>query len=657
MGLNGLSYLANQQEPPLLQNPERVIRLNECERFERSFQPNVALAPRQRLKEANNNNNNNASQSSVLVKVKQEPAEHSSSTNSGNTTMTTTTTTTKVATKSPEQFSTEITSSTSPQPVGRREQQQEHHHHHYNNNLHNQNKSSEDFKENKMAALSIFPVKTEPLTDSQSQHSIGGNVSAISTLATKAALKQNATAPSLPTHSEFELSTDDTDDESSSLMSANGTCEADSSQVCVQAPLEAAHQLLKDSTSPENTDKVLAIIKMLLHENWQRQVGQENLRLREELRQRDVQIMEIQSLLREREEQLMRFHANGAVSKTAASALVVKLEGVPQQPPHPPPQKEKQDDEDEIMMAADSSRGMRNGTSTAVNSSGSAMKLKRKAILEMNNSLAEEEKRETENGAKRIAVVSDSSSNNDCNISATNCSSLNNNNNSSSFKSNNINGGTTITAIKLPLKKSLRRSPEAATEEGNSRTLGEENIIKTEREGAGGDLEDQMSKSVPLTIQSKKHRIFLNKQRQEEEEEAQKRRASTGARSKTGEEVVLKTEGKGEDDAADMEGLKPKELEKKIVVGVEKDKNCIVSVEKMELDQNGGDTMKSPLKKATTNGESKESSSLPLVVGVKRNGKLMGEEAANKVNSTSPSSSPSSVVSASPMQQQLQCAG
>lgn len=34
------------QEPPLLQNPERVVRHSESEHFERSFQPNVALAPR-----------------------------------------------------------------------------------------------------------------------------------------------------------------------------------------------------------------------------------------------------------------------------------------------------------------------------------------------------------------------------------------------------------------------------------------------------------------------------------------------------------------------------------------------------------------------------------------------------------------------------------
>ncbi|KAJ8915055.1 hypothetical protein NQ315_016030 [Exocentrus adspersus] len=39
---NALRYAT---DPPVLQNPERVVPLSESERFERSFQPNVALAP------------------------------------------------------------------------------------------------------------------------------------------------------------------------------------------------------------------------------------------------------------------------------------------------------------------------------------------------------------------------------------------------------------------------------------------------------------------------------------------------------------------------------------------------------------------------------------------------------------------------------------
>lgn len=37
--------LGRYMDPPVLQHPERVIPLSESERFERSFQPNVALAP------------------------------------------------------------------------------------------------------------------------------------------------------------------------------------------------------------------------------------------------------------------------------------------------------------------------------------------------------------------------------------------------------------------------------------------------------------------------------------------------------------------------------------------------------------------------------------------------------------------------------------
>lgn len=37
--------LGRYKEPPVLQNPERVVPMSESERFERTYQPNVALAP------------------------------------------------------------------------------------------------------------------------------------------------------------------------------------------------------------------------------------------------------------------------------------------------------------------------------------------------------------------------------------------------------------------------------------------------------------------------------------------------------------------------------------------------------------------------------------------------------------------------------------
>lgn len=40
-----LRQLGRYGDPPVLQNPERVVPLSDSERFERTFQPNVALAP------------------------------------------------------------------------------------------------------------------------------------------------------------------------------------------------------------------------------------------------------------------------------------------------------------------------------------------------------------------------------------------------------------------------------------------------------------------------------------------------------------------------------------------------------------------------------------------------------------------------------------
>lgn len=54
-------------DPPILQNPERVIPLSESERFEQSYQPNVALAPPAPKKHRYGRN-------SEFAAIKQEPA-------------------------------------------------------------------------------------------------------------------------------------------------------------------------------------------------------------------------------------------------------------------------------------------------------------------------------------------------------------------------------------------------------------------------------------------------------------------------------------------------------------------------------------------------------------------------------------------------------
>lgn len=580
--LNG--YLSNPQEPPLLQNPERVIRLNECERFERTYQPNVALAPRQKPKEANPSSSNGG----VLVKVKQEPAEL--------------TITTKLVNKSPEQFSsTEITSSTSPQPavMGGRPQQhtmpQSLHQHHQPGEQKQQQLqelSSGEFKDNK--SLGIFTVKLEP--------------------------KQQHPTTGLHGNSEFELSTD-TDDESSSVTGG----EADSSNGLLAAPLEAAHQLLKDA-KPESLDKVLGIIKMLLHENWQqRHVCQENVRLLEELRQKDIQVMELQSLLRASQQQLRSMSTVGCDSETSPVEASVLVKPEPRVP------------SDCRMNGERTIRSGGGGAEGAASPPLSCVKLKRKAIIEMNNRLNDDD---------------------DCDISATNNSS------NSSSSSSSVNG-TTITAIKLPpkkqhdlsttttiagpasstvpppstspptstimkpLKKSLRRSPEEMDvgSSGESEKIKEDQqqqqlltVVKT------GELTEEVGviKTPPVLIQSKKHRIFLNKQRQEEEEEQKRSSAISVKEEKAAaavDEVVVLVGSGG--------------------VAMELDKKCIVAVERMEIGEVEED--------GEENGRVEAAPTSPL----KRNGKINGED---KVNS---SSSVVAKTTTPPMQQQqqLQCAG
>ncbi|XP_050514986.1 uncharacterized protein LOC114336288 [Diabrotica virgifera virgifera] len=71
-------------DPPVLQNPERVVLMSESERFERSYQPNVALAPPApkkhrygkggiELASTNANTNNVVVKTEVSSSVRQEP--------------------------------------------------------------------------------------------------------------------------------------------------------------------------------------------------------------------------------------------------------------------------------------------------------------------------------------------------------------------------------------------------------------------------------------------------------------------------------------------------------------------------------------------------------------------------------------------------------
>lgn len=138
--ISSIPYLSSTQEPPILQNPERVVRHSENERFDRSYQPNVALAPRQtiltkdRETERDSNERSNTVIKRETIQIKQErpstPNPHELSPelrhNSPETTVVNETSSTNGQQQSQEKppispegqsGSNEITSSTSPVPA------------------------------------------------------------------------------------------------------------------------------------------------------------------------------------------------------------------------------------------------------------------------------------------------------------------------------------------------------------------------------------------------------------------------------------------------------------------------------------------------------------------------------------------------------------
>lgn len=278
------------QEPPVLQNPERVVRLTECERFERSFQPNVALAPKRHSSPLPKERDKERGDiiMSTEVQIKQERA--STPTPPPPATIVTdspelrlpapspVTTVHESAPFSPDALSgsNEITSSTSPvlamsttkstnetmikcerSPVPVENNHHHHHlnhHHHTNNSHHNTNNSNTN-------------------TTNNTNHHHHPQSSLV--------IKSGTTA--IVVNSEFELSTD-TDDDS---MAG----EPDSSNTNV--PLEMAADIMKNAR-PEERDKILHIIKLLVHENIQlRHFSVENQNLLDELRRKDEQISEL----------------------------------------------------------------------------------------------------------------------------------------------------------------------------------------------------------------------------------------------------------------------------------------------------------------------------------------------------------------------------
>lgn len=236
-----LPYLI--QEPPILQNPERVVRLSECERFERSFQPNVALAPR-KATSASNTTNSEREKSRIFsanIQIKQERPPSvspelrvSSPINQ-----------TSPPPISPEGHSgsNEITSSTSPVPV-------------------TSHKATEPIE-----SIENHRLQPQPLS-----------------------VLTNGTNVTLTTNSELELSTD-TDDDDSLIGEPDSSNNSASWDIAVEA--------LKDTKSQER-EKVLQIIKTLVNENAQ--FNLENSKLLHELRRKDEQLAELQHQLQNQQQ-------------------------------------------------------------------------------------------------------------------------------------------------------------------------------------------------------------------------------------------------------------------------------------------------------------------------------------------------------------------
>lgn len=240
-----LPYLI--QEPPILQNPERVVRLSECERFERSFQPNVALAPRKVTSGSNSTTNcerekNRIFSANIQIKQERPPSV------SPELRVASPITQTSPPPISPEGHSgsNEITSSTSPVP-----------------------------------ATSLKPSHdTEPV-ESIENHRVQPQPLSVLT---------NGTNVTLTTNSELELSTD-TDDDDSLIGEPDSSNNSASWDIAVEA--------LKDTKSQER-DKVLQIIKTLVNESAQ--LNLENSKLLHELRRKDEQLAELQHQLQNQQQ-------------------------------------------------------------------------------------------------------------------------------------------------------------------------------------------------------------------------------------------------------------------------------------------------------------------------------------------------------------------
>ncbi|XP_037051633.1 ski oncogene [Bradysia coprophila] len=241
-----LPYLI--QEPPILQNPERVVRLSECERFERTFQPNVALAPRKVTSASNSNNTNSDREKqriySANIQIKQE----------------------QPPSVSPELRVASPINQTSPPPI-----------------------SPEGHSGSNEITSSTSPVPAtshKPSHDTEPIESIDNH----RTQSQPLSVLTNGANVTLTTNSELELSTD-TDDDDSLIGEPDSSNNSASWDIAVEA--------LKDTKTQER-EKVLQIIKTLVNENAQ--LNLENSKLLHELRRKDEQLAELQHQLQNQQQ-------------------------------------------------------------------------------------------------------------------------------------------------------------------------------------------------------------------------------------------------------------------------------------------------------------------------------------------------------------------
>lgn len=309
--LASIPYLPPSQEPPILQNPERVVRHTENERFDRSYQPNVALAPRQTItllaKEREEREQSERSNSVIKreIQIKQErpstpnneslesSRHHSPETTGVHENGVSATASAPPISPEGQSGSNEITSSTSPVPVST--SNLHHNHHHHNHQLPNKRES-------------ISPPSQQQ-SPTQRSHSTTTTLMKPSSVVVKLTTQQpliNGKIKAVPMigNPEFELSTD-TDEESLG--------EPDSSNHNGNLPqslYEVVACLLKTNSSDDQV-KILGIIKYM-----EKEITQLKEANKKEIRDRQ----QVEDALRKENERLQHQVRNNNVSSVIATA-------------------------------------------------------------------------------------------------------------------------------------------------------------------------------------------------------------------------------------------------------------------------------------------------------------------------------------------------